>query len=520
MYQTLYYIPDKIAGYQTFGLGLAFTIWLVVSVVGMALLVRYQGWNDNTRSYLPILLLVGLGILFLAPFLIEEKLGLPIRGYGVMVTLGVVAGVGLSAWQARRMGLDPEVIFSLAFWMFAAGIGGARLFFVLNNLSEFQNENTWDTVKEIANFTKGGLVVYGSVVGGLAALVVFCGVRKLPLLAIGDLIAPGMLVGLAFGRIGCLLNGCCYGGVCEGQALPAISFPRYADERAKKESDPFLHQQSLGLLHGFRLGPGEDGLAVVTVVRPDSPAGRSGLAVGAVIKRIDLDSANALNAAERISELAGRELEVETADGDKLAVPIVPGTPLKGGGWSLNDVGFSVEDHGQDGVFVESVTAGGPAAQAGLKPAEKLKAIHLAELPSLAAARGILIQAKETIVLEAGDGTRYDVSLPELPKRSRPVHPSQIYSTIKASLLAFFLWSYYPFRRRDGEVFAFMLTLYPLFRILLESIRDDTEGLWGTPITFSQAVSGVILLVAAGLWIHLFRQPTGSVLPPREPVVA
>lgn len=515
MLQTLCYIPEKIDalfGIPTFGFGLALILWAIASVGLLTFLVRRQGWNDDTRSYLPILLLLGLGIAFLAPRLMEGPLGLPIRGYGVMVTLGVICGVGLSAWQARRMGLDPEIIFSLAFWMFLLGIGGARTAYVIQYWDQFPQENIWQTLFAIVNLTKGGLVVYGSVIGGLVAWFAYCRVRKLPLLAIGDLIAPGMLVGLALGRLGCLCNGCCYGGVCEGTGLPSFTFPHYADARAGKLSDPYVHQQTLGLLHGFRLGPGKEGEVVVTQVLPNSPAAQSGLTVGTQIKRIDLDPSNLISAALTVPELAGREIEIETNDGRHIAVPIGPRSSVKGEGSPFNEIGFSIEER-QDGMFVESIEAGGPAAQAGLKPAEQIKSIHLPPVPSYAVAREILLHLERTVSLETADGTLHTISLENLPDRSRPVHPSQIYSTIKASCLAFFLWSYYPFRRRDGEVFALMLTIYPFFRILLEIIRDDVDGLWGTPVTFSQAVSGIILLVAAGLWIYLSRQPKGSVLP-------
>lgn len=527
MQQTLFYIPDWLFFFAEWfrlnkvGVGWILTFWVGFCLVLMTWLVRRQGWNDDTKSYLPILALVAAGIVFLAPRLIEPGLGLPIRGYGVMVTLGVVLGVGLSAWQARRMGLDPEVIFSLAFWMFAAGIGGARVAYVVQYWNQFYHkDDLWLTLASIVNITKGGLVVYGSVIGGLAAWYIFCRLRKLPLLAIGDLIAPGMLVGLALGRIGCLCNGCCYGGVCEGHGLPAISFPHFADARAQKPSDPYVHQQTLGLLHGFRLGPDKQGNIVVTDVRPDSAADKAGLEVGATIKRIDLDPSDAMLAALTVPELAGHELEIETTDGRNVVIPIGSSSPTDGDGRSYNALGFTIEGHGAGGIFVESLEAGGRAQQAGLKTADKIKSIHLPTISSYAAARGILQNASLTLLLETEGGKTFDVSLTELPPRSRPVHPSQIYSTIKASLLAFFLWSYYPFRRRDGEVFALMLTIYPLFRTLLEIIRDDVDGLWGTPVTFSQAVSGVILVIAAALWIYLLRQPKGSVLPPVEPVAA
>ena len=85
-----------------------------------------SGWKMGLWA----LVLVGV-LIYILPKLFEG--GLPVRGYGVMMLLGVVSGVGLSAYRARRMGVDPEIILSLAFWMFVAGIVGARAFFVIKN---------------------------------------------------------------------------------------------------------------------------------------------------------------------------------------------------------------------------------------------------------------------------------------------------------------------------------------------------------------------------------------------------
>jgi len=79
--------------------------------------------------------------------------------------------------------------------------------------------------------------------------------------------------------------------------------------------------------------------------------------------------------------------------------------------------------------------------------------------------------------------------------------------------LAAFLWLYFPFRLRDGEVFALLLTLHPISRFLLELIRDDEPGQFGTALTISQWLSLVMLLVATGLWWYLLRQPRGRALP-------
>ena len=75
-----------------------------------------------------MLLLLGAAILFL-PRVFPE--GLPIRGYGVMLLIGITSGVGLAMYRARKGGLDPEIIISLAIWMVVCGIIGARLFYVI-----------------------------------------------------------------------------------------------------------------------------------------------------------------------------------------------------------------------------------------------------------------------------------------------------------------------------------------------------------------------------------------------------
>ena len=75
----------------------------------------------------------------------------------------------------------------------------------------------------VVNVAAGGLVVYGSFIGAMLGLGLFWRRYRMPLLATADLIAPSMLLGLALGRVGCLLNGCCYGVPCD---LPwKVTFP-------------------------------------------------------------------------------------------------------------------------------------------------------------------------------------------------------------------------------------------------------------------------------------------------------
>jgi phosphatidylglycerol:prolipoprotein diacylglycerol transferase len=91
--------------------------------------------------------------------------------------------------------------------------------------------------------------------------------------------------------------------------------------------------------------------------------------------------------------------------------------------------------------------------------------------------------------------------------RSLPVHPTQLYSTIDALILCFLLLAYDPFRRRDGELTALMMTVEPITRFLIEGIRTDEAAIWGTPFTISQNISLAFLAVAIGLWIYILRRP-------------
>ena len=86
-----------------------------------------------------------------------------------------------------------------------------------------------------------------------------------------------------------------------------------------------------------------------------------------------------------------------------------------------------------------------------------------------------------------------------------PLHPTQIYSSINAGFLAWLLWSWYPTRRRDGEVVLLLLTIYPVSRFLLEIIRTDEAAIFGTGLSISQNMSLGMLAVAALGWIMWFR---------------
>ncbi|MEM1062258.1 MAG: prolipoprotein diacylglyceryl transferase family protein, partial [Planctomycetota bacterium] len=189
---------------------------------------------------------VGAAVLSCVPAVFGARLapGIPVYGYGLMVFLGFITGGLWAARRARSVGIDPEVIWDLLTWFFVAGIGGARLFFLVQYSDKVYSPgmSLGGRVFATFNLSNGGLVLFGGVIAVVAAMLIFCRVRKVSLLLIGDVIVPSFFVGLAFGRIGCLLNGCCYGGPCD---LPwAVTFP--------PDSPPFMDQLLHGRLHGVQ----------------------------------------------------------------------------------------------------------------------------------------------------------------------------------------------------------------------------------------------------------------------------
>lgn len=268
MRSTLFYIPHEIFGVPLLGFS-----WLLLALfVGFLTWAfvqsrRGQFWSELS-SGLPVWLIAAALVIFVLPQIETrwpdgEAVGLPVRGYGVMVLLGLFAGIGLTVWRGQQVGVSTDLIVSLGFWMMLGGVIGARIFFVFQYWNEFAVYEPGERLIAILKLTEGGLVIYGGMVGGSLAGALFCWVYKQPTLAMADLSTPGFLIGLAFGRLGCLLNGCCYGGVCTAE-LPAIRFPQ--------GSPPYVAQLENGRLIGLTVRPSAGRELEVISVEPGSIA--------------------------------------------------------------------------------------------------------------------------------------------------------------------------------------------------------------------------------------------------------
>jgi phosphatidylglycerol---prolipoprotein diacylglyceryl transferase len=128
--------------------------------------------------------------------------------YGVAIVIGMMAGLWLCSRLARRRGLAPEFFYDLAFVLLLTGFIGARVLFIISMWDEFLAHPA------ALIFSREGFVFQGGFIAALACGIGFTRWRKKPLLEVVDIIAPGLVLAHAFGRIGCFLAGCCYGHAC------------------------------------------------------------------------------------------------------------------------------------------------------------------------------------------------------------------------------------------------------------------------------------------------------------------
>jgi len=137
-----------------------------------------------------------------------------------MVALAFITGLWTASRRCLREGIAPEKIIDIGPWLIVGAILGARILYVT---SYWQEQFAGKPFYEVFMVQHGGLVFYGGLIGASLGCILYSRLKKIPLWKLADILAPSIALGYVFGRIGCLLNGCCYGRACD---LPwAVHFP-------------------------------------------------------------------------------------------------------------------------------------------------------------------------------------------------------------------------------------------------------------------------------------------------------
>jgi phosphatidylglycerol---prolipoprotein diacylglyceryl transferase len=290
MRQTLFYLPHQLGPLPLFGWVSWSMLALIVYLVILALSMRGTTRTSQVVQEGFLNWIIGAVILGVVLPAIEFRvgqgtesetvIGLPIRGYGVMLMLGVVSAIWIGHRRTQPLGVTRDGFMALALYTVVGGLLGARIFYVVQKWNELDGETIGAKIWTALQFTEGGLVVYGSVLGGLVGILAWTlrhRVRPIPLI---DAIVPAFFIGLAFGRIGCLLNGCCYGGICESD-LPVIEFPRGAPA--------YMDQLHSGRLLGLRTHRDPDAYPTIDAIDGTSWAAEQNIQPGQQLEFVEAD---------------------------------------------------------------------------------------------------------------------------------------------------------------------------------------------------------------------------------------
>lgn len=128
-----------------------------------------------------------------------------IHGYGLMIGIGIIAAYLVSEMRAKKQGLDSDLLIPIALWVVVPGLLCAKLLYYITVFDEILKNPRM--LLDISN----GYVVYGGIIGGILGGILYCKKNRVPFWKYFDLVIPSVALAQGFGRIGCLLAGCCYG---------------------------------------------------------------------------------------------------------------------------------------------------------------------------------------------------------------------------------------------------------------------------------------------------------------------
>ncbi len=148
---------------------------------------------------------------------------LSIRWYGIMAALGFLSAVFLVSYNRKIAGMNRDQATTLVFIGVFAGIIGARIAYIIQFWDSYRNN-----LLEVFRIDRGGLVFYGGFFLAMLCIILYCRKNKFDMWRVLDVVAPALALGHMFGRIGCFLNGCCFGKPTQcflGVLYPAGSPP-------------------------------------------------------------------------------------------------------------------------------------------------------------------------------------------------------------------------------------------------------------------------------------------------------
>ncbi|MCK9314579.1 MAG: prolipoprotein diacylglyceryl transferase [Verrucomicrobia bacterium] len=172
-----------------------------------------------------------------------EIAGHPIYWYGVMFVLGILAGVWTGSLRARLTTVTPKEFMDSIPWIVVGALVGARALFVITYWDEyFAGQPLW----EIFAIQRGGLIYFGGLLFSIVTTAFYLVKNKIPVWIFLDILGPSLAVGHALGRLGCFINGCCYG--CPTGSGYGFSYPDWHETHGVRIHPVQLYEMGLNLI--------------------------------------------------------------------------------------------------------------------------------------------------------------------------------------------------------------------------------------------------------------------------------
>jgi len=414
---------------------------------------------------------------------------IPIKGYGLMLMLGFLSAIWMCMRRAEKVRSDPDIVLNAGFLALICGVLGARFFYVVHYWdSQFRGRGWWAAI----DLTSGGLEFYGGLVAAVSAICFYLWVKKYSVRLFLDIMSPSVMWGLAFGRMGCFLNGCCFGGTCPANTpWPlAVRFP-YA-------SPAHVHHFQTN-----RLGIPRE----VMYIDPFGmcrPIAREHIALTAA--EIDAPKKKHKEARQVFDAALARATPPEIVEKIRSLWPQYD--------WQRQEVykagllGIPSEQLRE--TFTKSRRDLYTTCMAAANAQDMVAQLQAEEKAFYERMRQLLEQRD---LLGDGRESREVQRIQELAKqfRSNPVFAAQLMGVFNALILSGILSLFFYRRRVHGAVFGLMLVLKPMTRIILEFIRADNPIDAGG-LTISQSIS--VGMIPFGL---LFLLMCYKLLPPQSP---
>ncbi len=151
-------------------------------------------------------------------------IGYEVPGYGLALTIGFLLSIVWAAYRAARSGADPDVVLNCGFFALIGGVVGSRAMYVVHYWDQYAHRGSLtQVILGIIDVRKGGLEVYGGFITVVALVLIYLWATKRSIRWYLDIVAPSAALGMCLGRVGCFLNGCCWGVTTD---VPwAVRFP-------------------------------------------------------------------------------------------------------------------------------------------------------------------------------------------------------------------------------------------------------------------------------------------------------